>query len=991
MAATTVAAPGASTPRGEHPMQPRLAFAIGIVLIVALLASRLIPPLAFVVSLPFLYMLVRKPVLRRLAIGHISRRPRETFLVILGALLGTAIITGSFVLGDTLRSSIVHTAFTQLGPIDELVSAVDPATAAKMDDALQALPKSDVDGVLPINVLTVTAASTGANVKAEPRASLVETDFARAATFGGDAKATGITGATPAPGAAAIGADLAKRLEVKAGDHVDLYAYGTKIALTVDRVLPRVGVAGFGFGSGSAAPTIFAAPGTVATLAGSGTAKGATANYFVAVSNIGGVLKGADGTVKATEDVKKILGDTTNVGDAKRGLIKAAKQQSDGFSQIFRFMGFFSAFAGILLLVNIFVMLAQERQSEFGMLRAVGLRRSGLVGAFSLEGWMYALGAAGFGTLGGLLLGRIIVVVAAGIFSRGFGTQGGLELVYSANRSSGYVGFLFGFITSMITVLLTSIWISRLNVIRAIRELPKPKTNHQAAGWFALGLFLTAIGTLMTLSGFGAHKAVPVLVGPLFLAMGLTFILWRWIRHETVLTVASASLVLWEIFAFAIVRRAFRDVEIIVFVIQGLILVGSAVVLISSNQQTVGRIIKFAGGGAKNTSLRIGLAYPLARVGRTALVLATYALVVYILVTITIFSHIFGSQLDSFSKIVSGGFDGVVESNASNPVPVDAMRQQPGVRRVAAISQLYGEFKSPISDGFIGWPAASFDESYIAERAPKLSQRPSKYKSDIEVYRDVLANPDIFVPTAFFLQTGGGPPKQVHPGDQVTLRDPQSGRSKVLTVAAVAESGFGNLRPLMSAATLKEVFGEKAVANVLYINVKPGENVDKVTGQINGTFLANGADAHSFHQVIAQNLSSQQRVFGLMRGYLAIGLLIGIASLGVVMVRAVRERRREIGVLRALGFESKAIRRAFVAEAAFVSAEGLAIGMALAIVTTWRLVGNANFGAQLHFSIPFVSLIVLFAGATVASLIATGIPAEQASRIKPAVALRIAD
>ncbi len=42
--------------------------------------------------------------------------------------------------------------------------------------------------------------------------------------------------------------------------------------------------------------------------------------------------------------------------------------------------------------------------------------------------------------------------------------------------------------------------------------------------------------------------------------------------------------------------------------------------------------------------------------------------------------------------------------------------------------------------------------------------------------------------------------------------------------------------------------------------------------------------------------------FQLMQGFLALGLLVGITGLGVVMVRAVRERRRTIGVLRALGF-----------------------------------------------------------------------------------------
>src|SRR6516225_4350832 len=75
-----------------------------------------------VLSLPFLYVLLRKPVLRRLALRNASRRPRETMLVILGSLLGTAIMTGSFVVGDTFNSSIRRIAHEQLGPVDEVVS-----------------------------------------------------------------------------------------------------------------------------------------------------------------------------------------------------------------------------------------------------------------------------------------------------------------------------------------------------------------------------------------------------------------------------------------------------------------------------------------------------------------------------------------------------------------------------------------------------------------------------------------------------------------------------------------------------------------------------------------------------------------------------------------------------------------------------------------------------------------------------------------------------
>ena len=76
-----------------------------------------------------------------------------------------------------------------------------------------------------------------------------------------------------------------------------------------------------------------------------------------------------------------------------------------GFTSMFTAMGSFGVLAGLLLLVNLFVMLAAERKTELGMARAVGMRRSELVGAFATEGWIYALAATALGVAAGIGLG----------------------------------------------------------------------------------------------------------------------------------------------------------------------------------------------------------------------------------------------------------------------------------------------------------------------------------------------------------------------------------------------------------------------------------------------------------------------------------------------------------------------------------------------------------------------------------------------------------
>ena len=116
-----------------------------------------------------------------------------------------------------------------------------------------------------------------------------------------------------------------------------------------------------------------------------------------------------------------------------------------------------------------------------------------------------------------------------------------------------------------------------------------------------------------------------------------------------------------------------------------------------------------------------------------------------------------------------------------------------------------------------------------------------------------------------------------------------------------------------------------------------------------------------------------------------------MAGLAVVLIRAVRERRRSIGVLRALGYSEQTVRRAFLIEAAFIAVQGVTMGAGLGVLTAYQVLVNSNtFGeTEFAFSWPWVALVVILIAPTLASLAAAAMPAVRASRISPAVALRI--
>ena len=173
----------------------------------------------------------------------------------------------------------------------------------------------------------------------------------------------------------------------------------------------------------------------------------------------------------------------------------------------------------------------------------------------------------------------------------------------------------------------------------------------------------------------------------------------------------------------------------------------------------------------------------------------------------------------------------------------------------------------------------------------------------------------------------------------------------------------------------------------------PNTDPDELAAVLTADLTDHGADAESLRAVVDRSLGASRAFMALAQGFVALGLVIGVGGLGVVMVRAVRERRRQIGMLRAMGLPSRTVRRAFVAESAFVAARGLLIGGGLALLSCWLLAtrSSAIGESSIPFSAPWGTIGAMLAVALTASLAATAVPAARAARIRPAVALRVTE
>lgn len=949
--------------------------------------------LVAVVLLVLAWQVARRPVQRRFAIRDTMRRPGETALVVAGSLLGAALITGSFIVGDTLDASIKASAWNQLGPIDEIVE-VPNASAAQ--DTAQRLARLDdpVEDVMSMVAARAPIASEASGSRlAEPQAQIIELDFEQGRNFGGDPSITGITGTTPGPGTTVVTEDLAETLQIAAGDSITTYLFGSQIELDVDRIIPQEGIAGYWTGFESSSPNAFVTPGTIEDIVSGGLPEGvAPPSTTVVVSNRGGVEEGGALSPRVVPMLEGALfeaGAPLRVQPIKKDLLDAAEQAGDEFSQLFLGIGAFAIVAGILLLVNIFVMLSEERKGQLGMLRAVGMRRSDLVRVFVIEGGIYSLMAGVLGAILGIGVGWAIVTVAAPIFGTG---DFALELTFDAHPASIVGGFCLGVLISMATVTFTSVRISRINIIRAIRDLPEPIVRKARRRSLIAGTLVAALAIAAFVGSFGDTDAWAIgILGPPIAFFGLLPMMSRIISRKVAIMIISGLSLAWGIFGDALTGGQFFDSgEIFAFVIQGVLLTFSAVVMLAQTAGNFEELIRRV--AAKNLTLRLSVAYPTARLFRTGLTLVMYSLVMFTMIFIAVLSNVFGGQLENATRQEAGGFDILVTAAASNPPTGDQLQVIDGVDEVAALSYGNPLFQPGGIDKPTPWFATGIGPDFVEVGPPELGDRAAEFESDDAAYRELLNDPGTVIIDAFFLQFGGGPPAAlIEVGGTMPVFDPVTGESVERRVLGVTNSGQSLSGVFMSQQSLRQILGARATPTRFYVKTDASASAKDVAARIQGEFVANGVEADSFRAIIEEGSNANLQFFRLMEGYLALGLLVGIAGLGVIMVRAVRDRRHEVGVLRSLGFLPGAVRRAFLLESGFIAVQGIVIGTVLALITSSQLIANEDFGEGIEFVVPWLEVVILCGSALVASLIATAWPAQQASKIAPAVALRIAE
>jgi putative ABC transport system permease protein len=447
------------------------------------------------------------------------------------------------------------------------------------------------------------------------------------------------------------------------------------------------------------------------------------------------------------------------------------------------------------------------------------------------------------------------------------------------------------------------------------------------------------------------------------------------------------------------------------FFISGLFQVGGAIVLFLYNAEQL--LTLFAGLLSRLGRLlpvaRVSIAYPVASKGRTATTLAMFSLVIFTLVGTATISNTFSNFLDVESG--SGGYDVLVQTNPFNPLAEDVFRERVEqlvvdgqIEAPAALaSSSFGpvQAQSPGMDQPAGYAVNGVDAAFFATHQLELAGIAQGYDSPDAVWAAVQADPALVVIDNFSIDRAGDPTFQrdeesffvgsIQASDTVfdpvavrlTGRDGTVQTFNIIGVLSSAPSFYGALMNAEAAERLGY-----AEANRHFLRIADGVDVRSTANAVESAFPGSGLQTSLLKEDLAESRRSINNIFYLLQGFMGLGLLIGVSALGVVTIRAVVERRQQIGVLRAIGFQRSMVQGVFLLENLFVSGLGTFIGYGLALTFAYNLYLQVAADQGLPFLPPWPTLIGIGLAIFVAVLFTAWLYARQSAKVVIAEALR---
>jgi len=734
-----------------------------------------------------------------------------------------------------------------------------------------------------------------------------------------------------------------------------------------------------------------------------------------------------------------------SVQAVKIDALEQAEASSGVLSAMFLVFGSFTIAAGVLLVITIITMLVDVRQKEYATVRALGMTRSDLRYIAMIEGSIAALIGCGLGSLVGVGLAWLIGIG----FSSVFATAGADVFAFHVDASSILAGWFWGFHLAMLTLFASALWSSRIIIVHALKNVPSRVPKHVPWGLYlfvigAMGMTLVTAGMFVLGSGPLAHS-IWIALGCSIILLVCPILFWivpvlrakrspdgslptfREAPRKTIGFI-GVFLLIWTGLPSSLdpIRNDLTPNEFS-FIVIGLVQVFAGVFVLAALAPLMIRGLLRLASFRSGAVVPVALSYPLHKPLRTAVVMGMFSITVFSVIVLSGYTLQFENYSSSFVEESEGEFELMLSASRSRPLQLDGPIDDWGLENtnidnVDAVGRVYRaqafienqeEDRSPyilrgVDAGFAdhgGLPLHLWDSS--------LGDSSDEAWSSMRSRGDV-----VFVDASFGLESSLDGTTvgvfSVKVGENITIIDAQqpSHRREVMVGGILEQSSYlfsagvwmpsepvmeqydGSLtRVYVSVREDSTASSDFDTSEVRYFSAAgksadERESATELAEHLRMDLEREGVDVSLIAEDVALIQSLVLSILALFEGYLAIGLIIGISGIGVVTYRSVSERRKHIGMLRALGFTKGMVMRVHLIEIGWISLLGILNGIIVALMfhvglhsAIWE-----KEGATLVLPWPTV-IWVLFGGAVLVYL-ATFSPVRAASRIEPSEALR---
>jgi putative ABC transport system permease protein len=219
-----------------------------------------------------------------------------------------------------------------------------------------------------------------------------------------------------------------------------------------------------------------------------------------------------------------------------------------------------------------------------------------------------------------------------------------------------------------------------------------------------------------------------------------------------------------------------------------------------------------------------------------------------------------------------------------------------------------------------------------------------------------------------------------HVGNDVTVTFPETG-AQHFTIAVI----YDLQNPLGEYTISEQAFA----ANVAHLNDQavfvidtPGVSQRAARTAIEGALAATPtARLHTPAEFKADIAGRIDKLLNLIYALLFLAVVIALFGIANTLTLSVVERRRELGLLRAVGMQRSQVRSSVRWEAVLIALLGTAVGTALGLGFGWALVKATSSQGIDQLAIPGLRLVVIGVVAALAAVAAAALPARRAARL----------